>query len=305
MTETAERLVCTGCGAPAPVRDGILRFTAELDPLAARTQASFGYEWTVFADWSQSGQTNFREYFGDLDLDALAAARVLDAGCGMGRHARQIAPHVKSLVALDFSAAIDQAAATLRGMENVLCLQADITAPPLRPEAFDFVYSLGVLHHLRDTHGALAGLVRLVRPGGRLRVYLYWQPSGWRSALLRVVNSVRPVTTRMPFPLLRACCWVLSAGLWATVLLAYRVLSRAGVRRVSRLPLFQYTKYPFAVLYNDQFDRLSAPLEKRYRKSEVEQLLGDAGLVDVRVWPRYGWIAEGTRPGRDDRMTAS
>jgi hypothetical protein len=49
------------------------------------------------------------------------------------------------------------------------------------------------------------------------------------------------------------------------------------------------------VLYNDQFDRLSAPLEKRYDASEVRALLEAAGLRDVRVFARFGWIGEGIR----------
>jgi hypothetical protein len=63
------------------------------------------------------------------------------------------------------------------------------------------------------------------------------------------------------------------------------------------MPYFQYTAYPFTVLYNDQFDRFSAPLEARYTADEVRRLLAQAGLLDVRVWPRYGWMAEGVRPG--------
>jgi SAM-dependent methyltransferase len=178
-------------------------------------------------DWTVSGDTNFQQYFGDLDLSRLKDARVLD-------------------------------------------------------------YSLGVLHHLQDTGSALSGLVRLVRPGGRLRVYLYWQPGGWRENVLALVSLFRRVTTRLPFGVLRALCWILSVGLWTGVIVPYRILRRLGIRGVAALPLFQYTMYPFVILYNDQFDRFSAPLEKRYHLEEDRDLLEAAGLVDVRVWPRHG-----------------
>jgi SAM-dependent methyltransferase len=295
-SNTGPELVCRGCGRTVEVRHGIPRFVQALDPTASRTQASFGYEWTHFDDWTASGDTNFQQYFGDLDLAALTDARVLDAGCGMGRHARMLGPYVHSLTALDFSDAIDRAAANLADQSNVSCVQADVTAPPLRPESFDLVYSLGVLHHLNDASGAVARLVRLVRPGGRFRVYLYWQPSGWRSRVLVLVNLCRRVTTDLPFGTLRVLCWVLSAVLWVTLIAPYRVLHRLGIPSVTELPLFQYTKYPFAILYNDQFDRFSAPLENRYRPEQVRDLLEEAGLTDVRVWPRYGWMAEGVKP---------
>jgi len=289
-------LVCPRCQNEVPIRAGIPRFVETLDDMGARTQASFGYEWTHFDDWTASGEANFQQYFGDLDLGGMGDARVLDAGCGMGRHARMLGPHVRGLVALDFSAAIDRAAENLVDLPNVACIQADVMAPPLRSESFDLVYSMGVLHHLHDTARAIAGLVRLVRPGGRFRVYLYWQPEGWRRTVLAAVNACRRVTTRLPFGLLRALCWMLSVGLWVGVIAPYRLLQRLDIRGVRRLPLFQYTMYPFTILYNDQFDRFSAPLEKRYRADEVRELLESAGLVDVRVWPRYGWMAEGMKP---------
>jgi SAM-dependent methyltransferase len=292
-------LVCPRCRREVTLRRGIPRFVDALDLTAAHTQASFGYEWTHFDDWTLSGATNFEQYFGDLDLSRLRDACVLDAGCGMGRHARMLGPHVRELVALDFSEAIDRAASTLSDQPNVFCIQADVMAPPLREGAFDLVYSLGVLHHLEDTERALSILARLVRPGGRLRIYLYWQPEGWRRLILAVVKACRLVTTRLPFGMLRGLSWMLSLGLWIGVITPYRLLQRLRVLGVAKLPLFQYTKYPFTILYNDQFDRLSAPIEKRYRQQEVRELLQAVGLTDVRVWPRYGWLAEGTRPDRE------
>jgi SAM-dependent methyltransferase len=280
-----------------PIVDGVARFVQvpETDE-ARRTQASFGYEWTHFNDWKQSGETNFNDYFAGMSLPSLGGQRVLDAGCGMGRHARQIAKCAGHVIAVDFSSAIDQAARNTADVPNVDCIQADLFALPLADGSFDFVYSLGVLHHLRDTERALDGLVMKLKPGGRLRIYLYWKKHGWQRYVLGAVTLARRVTTRLPFPLLRALCWLLSAGLSAAVIVPYRALSRLGIRRHSGLPLFVYSKYPFAVLYNDQFDRFSAPIEKRYDRDEVADLLRSVGLAEVRVRSCFGWIADGIKP---------
>jgi len=295
-TEHDSHLVCAGCARAVAVRDGIPRFVdTPTDEIARRTQASFGYEWTHFADWKASGPTNFSDYFKDVDLRTLRHARVLDAGCGMGRHARQLAPWCALIVAADFSDAIDAAGRNLRELSNVGCVQADLTALPLADDAFDFVYSMGVVHHLADTEGAVRALARKLRPGGRLRLYLYWKRDGWSGRLLRLVGAVRRVTTRLPFPGLRAFCWVLSVFLSGAVILPYRVLSTAGFKAHERWPLFVYTKYPFAILYNDQFDRFSAPLEKRYSEAEARALLESAGLRDVRTRAMFGWLVDGVR----------
>jgi SAM-dependent methyltransferase len=293
-------LRCRECGCTVPVRDGVPRFVSEhagdaMDPFAQKTQASFGYEWTHFSDWKPSGTTNFAQYFGDLDPKSLQGLTVLDAGCGMGRHARQIAPHATTLIAMDFSAAIDQAARNTADLANVQCVQGDILKPPVRNDSFDLVYSLGVIHHLSDPEAAVRALVKKVKPRGRFRAYLYWKRSGVSAMLLNVVALVRRVTTKLPFGVLRRLCWVLSILLYGAVVIPYRVLSQLGVRKHHNWPLYVYTPYPFRVLYNDQFDRFSAPIEKRYDADEVVAMLRRAGLDHVRVWPSFGWIAEGTR----------
>jgi SAM-dependent methyltransferase len=294
---TAPSLECRSCHAHVPVRDGVPRFVSTPDdPVARRTQASFGYEWSVFNDWSLSGEVNFQDYFGGLDLESLRDGVVLDAGCGMGRHARQVAPYAGRLVAADFSAAIEQAARNTATQPNVLCIQADILHLPLADGSIDFAYSMGVLHHLADTRAALASLARKVRPGGRVRIYLYWKLHGWRGLLLKVATALRVVTTRLPFHALRLFCWLLSLALWAGVVMPYRALSRLGVRTHESFPLFVYTKYPFRILYNDQFDRLSAPIERRFDADEVKALLESVGLTDVTVVARFGWIADGVKP---------
>ena len=51
--------------------------------------------------------------------------------------------------------------------------QADAEALPFEDEAFDRVYSWGVLHHTPDTARAVREAVRVLAPGGRLCVMLY------------------------------------------------------------------------------------------------------------------------------------
>src|SRR5207244_8108267 len=125
---------------------------------------------------------------------------------------------------------------------------------------------------------------------------LYWKRHGWQGRLLRVVTLLRQVTVPLSFPILRVLCWFVSLGLYAFVVLPYRALFAFGIRMHAAWPLFVYTKYPFTVLYNDQFDRFSAPIEKRYDPDELRRLLQSAGLIDVTIRQCFGWIADGTKP---------
>src|SRR5436190_8224202 len=44
---------------------------------------------------------------------------------------------------------------------------------PFESDSFDIGYSFGVLHHSPGTEKAIAELVRVVRPGGEIKIMLY------------------------------------------------------------------------------------------------------------------------------------
>ena len=67
-----------------------------------------------------------------------------------------------------------------------------------------------------------------------------------------------------------------------------------------RFPLAAYRDYPFIVCVNDQFDRFSAPIERRYTEDEVRAWLVRERLEDVNVHANYGWVAGGRMPEDGD-----
>ncbi len=110
------------------------------------------------------------------------------------------------------------------------------------------------------------------------------------------------MTTRLPYPVLKALCYPLSAVLWCSVVLPYRWFRDTPylARIVDGLPLQAYADYPFGVLVNDQFDRFSAPIERRFTADEVRDMMRDAGLEQIVVEPNAGWIAEGVASSLSD-----
>jgi SAM-dependent methyltransferase len=56
---------------------------------------------------------------------------------------------------------------------RILIVQASAFAPPFRPETFDYVFSLGVLHHTGDTLAAIRNACSLVKAGGEINVWVY------------------------------------------------------------------------------------------------------------------------------------
>src|SRR3989442_1355924 len=164
LTEVATAFECRGCGATFPVVRGVPRFVA-----AERYSNSFGFQWNHFArtqlDSAGDGHAS-RDTFVEKTgwrLEMLTGKTVLDAGCGMGRFAEVCADAGADVQAVDLSAAVDAAAENLGARPNVSVYQADIMNLPFTDGTFDFIYSIGVLHHTPDTRSAFAQLPRLLK----------------------------------------------------------------------------------------------------------------------------------------------
>jgi ubiquinone/menaquinone biosynthesis C-methylase UbiE len=296
-------LACGACGARYPIAGGTPRMllacghSAEEDAVAQRTADSFAYEWERFGVMRDEWAKNFADYMRPHTPQSLAGKSVLDVGTGSGRHSFHAAQAGAQVVAVDLGASIDVARRNLPA--SVLTVQADAEALPFEPGSFDLVMSIGVLHHLPDTERALRSIARYAKPGGHVHVYLYWVPERrWHRRVLHAVTALRRVTVRLPHSVLHALCYPLAALLWVAVVAPYRALRARPhtARLAAELPLKTYADYPFGVLVNDQFDRFSAPLERRFTAAEVRAAMEAAGLEDVVVLPNHGWVADGRRP---------
>jgi len=306
------RLRCEGCAVVFPVVGGIPRMLvssmrealagrggAGADDRKAATAESFGYEWSRFPEMRDEWESNFLEYMRPRGPEFFRGKRVLDAGCGSGRHSFYAARFGADVWAVDLGPAV-KVARRNNPSDSVRVVQADLYNLPFAPESFDFIYSNGVLHHLPDPEGAFRNLVRYLKPGGEIQIFLYWQPEGrpLKRAVLAGVSLFRRLTTRLPhgatYALSYPAAWLAFAGfVWP-----YKVMGRIpGLAALAeRMPMKQYARYPFRVCVNDQFDRFSAPIENRYTRAEVEAWLRRAGLESVSVRPNYGWNGSGRKP---------
>jgi SAM-dependent methyltransferase len=187
---------CAACGRKFPSVGGVLRFVHD-----GSYADSFGYQWRKFSTTQllpDFAELNFQRKTG-LKLEELNGKLVLDVGCGMGRFADVATRWGARVIGIDLSAAAEVAAHNLQGRE-FLAMQADVMALPFALEAFDCIYSIGVLHHTPDCEKALKSLPQYLKPGGTLAVWLYSGYNNW----YRFSDLYRKITTRLPVRVLHS-----------------------------------------------------------------------------------------------------
>ena len=248
-------------------------------------------------------EDNFWGYFQFFSPDFFQNKRVLEAGCGMGRHTYFLSQLAREVIAIDLGEAIRVTAANVAGKRNVRLVQADIDHLPFHPESFDFICAIGVIHHLPNPAAGFHNLIRCLQPGGTLHIYLYRAFEDapiWKRGLLASTIAIRRITTRLPYLILERLAWLVAVVGYFCFSVPYHYLSRYQIFRplVRDFPMQRYAKDGFRVCYNDQFDRLSAPIEHRFTRKQVFDLLIGGGLTNIRVEPYYGWLACGRKPER-------
>ena len=128
----------------------------------------------------------------DVATTAPDGGRVLDAGCGSGRLAIEIAkrrPDLR-LHGIDLEPGMVGVARRNAELQNVAhrveFTVADLTDLPLPDNSVDLIVSTASLHHWTDAAAVIASLDRVLRPDGRMRIY----DMRWVSA-----RGVRTVST--------------------------------------------------------------------------------------------------------------
>ena len=128
-----------------------------------------------------------------------AAGRLLIVGLGPGHDLDHLPPAVTSVVALEPSATMRQAAqgrvdATRRRGIGVDVMSAPAEVIPLEDASVDSVLVAYVLCSVDDPRRALAEIQRVLRPGGTLHVleHVRAEPGSWIATLQRAVRPVWP-----------------------------------------------------------------------------------------------------------------
>jgi len=276
---------CGGCPRRFPVVNGLPRLVVGAGA-GSDVSRSFAFQWRArrrgFFErntlYGLSAEAERRGFFDGLGIqpEAIAGKLILDAGCGDGFLLTLLADHPTQIVGMDLSAAAEVAAERCRALTNVTVLQADLFAAPFAPASFDFVWCEGVLVHTEDPRKGFQALTELVKPGGRLYVWVY---SAERLTIYQRVRDLLRVAHRLPHALLLFLSYVLAIP----VTLA---------KRLRREPRSHETYGSIAFAF---FDNLSPRVQTRHTAAELREWFVTNGFADLK---QSGFIGmSGTKAG--------
>jgi SAM-dependent methyltransferase len=281
-------LRCPDCkGALAPEGDQ-LRCGCRQWPVVRsvpRFVASDAYVSSFSFEWNTHSTTQLDSERGDrmsedtlraktgLDPETVRGKLVLDAGTGTGRFAQVLRRWGARVIGADLSLAVEAAQRNVGGTGDALIVQADIARLPFAEATFDFIVSIGVLHHTPDTRRHFEALLPLLKPGGSVCIWVYPAEGAY---LLR--SHWIPWTSRIPSRMFYQWCrWFVPK-----------------VRRNPRAPwarlcacMFPFSQQDYGLENDilDTFDGFSPRYHGVHSPEEVCGWFRAAGLSDVQSLP--------------------
>ncbi len=258
-----------------------------------RTIKDFGEQWLRYSD--HEGYYGSPELFSDilspfLKPEDLRDRRVAEIGSGTGRIVNMLLESgVQHVVALEPSEGIEVLKKNAHNLEKVTLLKATGEQLPAYGD-LDYVFSIGVLHHIPDPEPVVKAAHRALRSGGQFLVWLYGKEGN--ELYLALLWPIRALTKRLPHLLLSILVWIIyfPTSLYAKL-----------CRRLP-LPLRGYIVNVFGKMSPEKqrliiYDQLNPAYAKYYTRQEAIKLLEDGGFVNVRIHHRHGysWTVIGTK----------
>ena len=296
-------ILCSSCDRRFPITNGIPRFVESDENYAE----NFGVQWHKFR-LTQIDRFNGTTLTGSMLMsnshwspEFLRGKVILDAGCGAGRFADELAQNGARVVACDLSSAVDACKKTVDdpsgyrpGRGEVVVIQANLLTLPFKRDVFDAVHCAGVIQHTPDPDKVMRILPNHLKSAGRVFYNFYEIDPTSKFQIIKYF--LRRWTPRWRMQNLiafsRWMCWLLFLPSW--------LMSRIPIVRFFNrfLPICSVhprgipLKQQFNMTLLDTVDWYGPHYEIRQDHRKVEELLNEEGLDQVKTTPGLAWAVK-------------
>jgi len=259
-----------------------------------QTIKDFGEQWLRY--------TNSHGFYGSIELFSdmiypflepgdIKNCKVAEIGSGTGRIVNMLLEGgAKHIIAVEPSNAFEVLCRNIGQPEKVTYLKIAGEQLPAYGD-LDYIFSIGVLHHIQDPAPVVDAAFRALRPGGHFFVWLYGKEGN--GVYLALIRPLRVLTKHLPHYMLASLVEIMY---WPSVLY---------IKFCHWLPL-PLRGYMLSILEKMSpekrrliiYDQLNPSYAKYYTQFEAKKLLSDGKFVNIRIHHRHGysWTVIGTKP---------
>lgn len=241
-----------------------------------QTADAFATSWNNLPAGSVYTEEQVADWLAPLTPDDIRGQRVLEMGCGNGSlmvHVARWSP--AQLDGIDLGSSVDTARRNLEasGATHWDVRQADLET--FSGPGYDVVYSIGVLHHLKEPRGGFESVLRNTRAGGRFHCWVYAREGN--ALVIALVDPLRRLAARLPW-------WLTKYFIATPLVIPYFFYAKALAalphwRALEALPLHDYSRWiarrEFAFFRHVAFDQLVTPQTAYIKRGEIETWLGE------------------------------
>jgi len=255
------------------------------------TIEEFGNQFTLYEniDGYWGSVEMLKDIVFPFDLNTIKDKKVIEVGSGSGRIINKLNLFNPSkIVAIEPSKAIEVAKKNNKGssIEFLNIRGQDLNFN----EEFDYIFSLGVIHHIPEYEIVCKKIYKTLKPGGKFIIWVYGYENN--QLYLRIFNNLRRVTRIIPNFLLKILCKFLNISAVFYILLC----------RIFNMPLKDYFKNVFSKCSFKKreeiiFDQLNPSFAKYFKKEELLSLMETSGFKNIKIHNRYNysWTAIGEK----------
>ncbi|MBS3159287.1 methyltransferase domain-containing protein [Candidatus Woesearchaeota archaeon] len=269
-------LVCSECKKSYKIINGIPRILDNINKEKKITAKRFAYEWYKFNSMYKEAEHQFLDWVWPVKKEFFLNKIILDAGCGMGRHAYLSSKFgAKLVIGIDLGDSVNIAYKNTKALKNIHIIQADIYNLPFKKESFDYIYSIGVLHHLPNPKDGFNKLLIYLKKNSLISIWVYGKEN---NPLLPFLNLFRKTITRnLSLSIVYFLSYFITIIFWPIINFIFFTKTK-----ISFYDFFYYLKkLGFYRTNSIIFDQLLAPTAFYYTKKEISSWF--INLHDVKI----------------------
>ena len=244
-----------------------------------KKQSEWHEQWSMLQD---DELFLFKDWIYPVTLEDFKGHTVLECGCGGGQHTSFVAPYAGHLTAVDLNTT-DIARERNAKFTNIDFVEADLGNMDLGKQ-FDFVFSIGVVHHTDDPDRTFENMKKHTKSGGKTIVWVYSKEGNGL-----VAGMVEPIRKAFLVKMSRKGLLTLSR---ITTALMYLPIYTVYYLPLKFLPFYEYfgnfRKLSYYRNTLNVFDKLNAPQVDFISRERIGRWFNENDYTDIHIWRGSG-----------------